>query len=333
MGVFAGIVFWSKYTITGFYIGLFAAYAVIMFRAKQGPQLLKAALFALIGALIVTLPIIAFFAANNALDALFENYFYNNIKLYPAGGTDSGALSPIINIASGLAFSIVTNGICTLLLACGAYRLLSGIGGHRNEALAVILSFSVLAATTFIGGMVLFAYYALILDCFAPLGALAALCKLKKTEFNRRMNAKNRALLTAAVGVLLLVSGTFMSRNTYLLKYKKEDMPQYKFASVISNETDKTMLNYGFLDGGFYFAAQKTPECKYFCKLNLPLDLMDEEQKRMIEEQRVDLVVTRGKTLEEHGVCCSGYRLISSEKFLFEGTEFTYYLYRLEIGE
>ena len=47
------------------------------------------------------------------------------------------------------------------------------------------------------------------------------------------------------------------------------------------------------MDGGFYFAAQKNPSCKYFCELNIELDEMFAEQRRMIEMREVDFVVTR----------------------------------------
>ena len=335
IGLFAGAALWSKFTILGFYVGLCVFAAVYMIRRGAFSLLVKNAASFSLGFCAVTAPILIYLLLNGALGAMAETYFYNNIFLYPSKAGESAVLkllSPAVNMFKGAAVSLVTNGFCTVLLAFGAYRLIRRGKTHPNEALAVWFSVIPLAAASFFGGKLFAPYYALIMVFCAPLGAVAMLNYIKERAKTRR--AVPRAYRIVLMAAVLILIGTPLSRNTRLLLYKKTDMPQYKFAEVIAQRDGATLLNYGFLDGGFYFAAQKTPSCKYFCELNIELDEMYAEQRRMIEEREVDFVITRGQTLDERGVDRSGYRLLLISNFPFEGKYFEYHLYeRIENGD
>ena len=77
---------------------------------------------------------------------------------------------------------------------------------------------------------------------------------------------------------------------------KREDYPQYQFAQIIRQTPEATLLNYGFLDGGFYLAAGVMPTTKYFCQLNIPEEVLPEiprTHQRMIENGETDYVVAR----------------------------------------
>jgi len=49
-----------------------------------------------------------------------------------------------------------------------------------------------------------------------------------------------------------------------MLEFKKEDLVQFKYASIINQKKDATLLNYGTLDGGFYSAADIVPNIRFF---------------------------------------------------------------------
>lgn len=56
------------------------------------------------------------------------------------------------------------------------------------------------------------------------------------------------------------------------------------------------MLNYGFLDSGFYTAADKLPAGKYFARINLSYEALPEmydEQRRLVQRGEVDFVIVR----------------------------------------
>ena len=101
-------------------------------------------------------------------------------------------------------------------------------------------------------------------------------------------------------------------------------MPQYRFAGQILQTEDRTLINTGFLDGGFYFAAGAEPVNPYFCTLNIDLPEMDRAISGAIRSGDAAYVITRQKKLEEDGA----YQLIDSCAFPYEGRDWTYYLYR-----
>ena len=108
---------------------------------------------------------------------------------------------------------------------------------------------------------------------------------------------------------------------------KKEDTVQYKFAKIINEKENATLLNYGFLDGGFYLAADILPEFKYFCQLNIPLDEMYEETERYIEEGIPDFVVMKVWYLNENELQSDKYREVARESAKFRENEVEYVLY------
>ena len=69
---------------------------------------------------------------------------------------------------------------------------------------------------------------------------------------------------------------------------------QYRIAAVIAETPDATLLNYGFMDAGFFTATGIAPGVKYFHRTNMPLREMLDEQNRYIEEGICDYVITRG---------------------------------------
>ena len=112
--------------------------------------------------------------------------------------------------------------------------------------------------------------------------------------------------------------------NTYLMKVPKEDMPQYRFAEIIRENDDQTLLNIGFLDGGFYFAAGVLPSSPYFCTLNIGLPEMEKSLQESILQGKTAFVVTRSGKLRGS----VPYRLAAEASMVFEGREWTYYLYQ-----
>lgn len=85
---------------------------------------------------------------------------------------------------------------------------------------------------------------------------------------------------------------------------------------------DATLLNYGFLDGGFYLAAGVMPVTKYFCELNIPPEKFPEMPKthqRMVENGETDYVVARLGIKESSGdVPCAA--LYENYAVVAEGT-------------
>ena len=112
--------------------------------------------------------------------------------------------------------------------------------------------------------------------------------------------------------------------NRYLMGVEQSEMPQYKFKEIIEQKENPTLLNYGFLDGGFYTVCNIIPNCKAFCKLNIPLEEMYRLQKNYVEAGLCDFVVTRNYFAEFEKYTC-----VAKSSFINEDIMFDYYLYQL----
>jgi hypothetical protein len=108
------------------------------------------------------------------------------------------------------------------------------------------------------------------------------------------------------------------------MDYRREDLPQYRFAEIISQSEDPSLLNYGFLDGGFYFASGVLPSDPYFSTLNIDLPEMDQALRKSILEGKTAFVVTRSQKLKGS----SNYTLVDEADLPFEGRTWHYYLYQ-----
>lgn len=101
---------------------------------------------------------------------------------------------------------------------------------------------------------------------------------------------------TLAYMVICILLTCKNSSNFEFRKVKKEDLVQYQFAEIINQKPDATLLNYGFLDGGFYTVTGIVPDLKHFHKPNIEYEkypeIMD-EQNRYVREKVVDFVVIR----------------------------------------
>lgn len=122
----------------------------------------------------------------------------------------------------------------------------------------------------------------------------------------------------------------FINGNFSDIFRKKEDTVQYKFAKVIEEKEGAALLDYGYLDGGFYLAAKQVPKFKYFCRLNMPLPEMEAEMRRYIDEREADFVVVKLWKNNKEELDSSDYEeVMRVDGRSFWGKE-TYILYALK---
>ena len=332
LGILAALAFWSKYTFCGLFAGLALGVAMDYLRRGWGRDLLRLILSFLLGVLIPSVPIILWFWINGALSAMWDAYIVNNLSLYSQNIRGGAYDPPLQNLLNNLPWSIPA--VLGLVLTFFGKAEKAGDGEESDRTgekgsyvmtgLTVCLAAVGLFAFTYMSGR-RYPYYAMILSPFACLGYGCVFYWIRRASESRPHIMRYASL---AVTVLLAAGGPFaayrLSQNAYLLGTAKEDMPQYRFAARIHETQDQTLLNYGFLDGGFYYAAGVLPSSPYFCTLNLDLGEMKESLSRSVREGKTAYVVTRQRELKED----EKYELIDTCSFPFEGRDWTYYLYR-----
>ncbi len=327
-GVFAAFALYIKFTMLGFYMGL--ALFVIVWYVSCGYD--AKTLFAtvgqfLLGVAAVSAVVFGYFAIHGAVGDFITVYFYNNLFLYPQ---ETGG-SKLELIQNCLKSTLQSNGSYSWLLTFGIALFLPRIRHHWRELVMAALTFLGLAAGTYWGGRG-YSYYGLIFSVYAVFG-LAALARLLGMA---QLPSLPQVLKSTAVKILILCccTGVFAnvalnkSQNTYLMQYEQQDHPAYQFAETIRTVENPSLLNFGFLDGGFYYAAEIPPCCKFFCTLNIAAPDMWDTQRDCINNGQTDFVITRRYPLEQYGVNTTLYALVDEATFWFEGVDFTYYLYQ-----
>lgn len=310
-GILCMAVFWIKFSFMGFYAAFFIAEVYLAAKEKSPKSLVKGVLYAVSGGVAVTVPILLYFAVNGALAELFDVYFIDNLFRY---GTESSLTE---NLLDGAKFTFVHLTIPAVIICLGTAAF--AVRKKYRELLLFVFILAVTFLSVF-GGHLSYRYYPLPLAVFVPVsvGAIMGGCRLRLPE----------ASCIAAQAVCVLFC--FMrSQNAYLMKYERDELPQYKFAEITSQTDSPTMLNYGFIDGGFYLASGIVPNQKYFCRNNMDVPEMIQAQEDYVRSKSVDFIVMRS-TESTPSEAPDGYTLVSAAEFPYYEKYFYYYLYKLE---
>ncbi len=344
-GVMAGCVLWIKYTMLGFWAGWMLAVFVGLLLAKRVRGAFAACGCFLAGVAAATLPWFVYFAVNGALSDWYHVYFYLNFTAYPK----THGFAEMLQSAWTLFYDEL-KGVPALWISMiagalgfvGTGRLIKGVW----PKVAYVLVPALLAAGVYAGGRS-YPYYFLILRGMLMLPGLIAIAYALEAAGRAAAAARTgppkprpwakpafAVVCTAALALsTALACGSAQYRD--FMKQDGEELAQFRFADIMNEEESPTLLNYGFLDGGFYTAADILPTVKYFCKLNLSLPEMTEEQQQVIRNKGVDFVVLRLKGSErEYGsdvpYLLDNYELVDTVRQEFEGIRFTYCLFRVK---
>ncbi len=328
-GIFAAAVLYIKFTILGFYIGLaaFVLFWYLLDGFKWKELLITIGQF-LLGVAALSSVVFGYFFIHGAVDDFMRVYFYNNLNLYPQE-TEQSKWELIEQCVETMFKYNTTFG---WMIWLGLLLFAMQIKQHWKGLVMVLMSFIGLVIGTYWGGRG-YTYYGLIVAAFCVFGLIAIGKALQLAEDSRAFGkllgtSVFRAVIMVLLVFLLLNHSYDKSSNTYLMDYEKEDVPAYRFAKIINTVDDAKILNYGFLDGGFYYASDVLPSCEFFCTLNIDAPDMWAIQRACIQSGSVDFVITRTYTLDQYSATSKGYELVDQCTCYFEGVDFTYYLYQ-----
>lgn len=310
-GVLGGCVLWMKFTLLGFYAPWLLGILLTHLIRREWKNALTAVAWFAAGALLATLPWLVYFGVNGAILPWLKTYVYDNLFLYRDGEALSltGRLRAIARAGWDW---LAANPGYTVPVALGlvwfAWPTKPGrdqTGGNRLEQtkkretdpisavekrfLCALFAFAALGV--FYGGKS-YVYYGLILAVFTPVFFIP-LCRWAARWPRLKPGATAALLCLAALGAGGLCALASPNRGD-LLKPRADTM-QYRFAALVAQTPAATLLNYGFMDAGFYTACNIAPSVKYFHQTNVHLEEMYAEQARYVAEGLTDYVVTRGR--------------------------------------
>lgn len=321
LGIFGGCVLWIKYTFLGLYIGFVVAISIEYMLTGKRKELFQSAGVFLLGTVVASAPWFLYFAYNHALTDLWNVYFYNNMFLYSAS-SGKGHSAPDVKKIFGKGLDNIQY---SFFLIVGMFSVL--VQNMKKKPLYVVGIFTIIVSTVFftMGLGKIYKYYFLPMAVFVPLGVPMVQRIVERIASHVKITPAVRRTAFAAVCVALLPAMYGLSPNTYMMSMTKEELPQYQFATIINASEEKTLLNYGWLDGGFYEVTGIVPVTRFFCKVNMELEEMIAEQNRVLEQGDVKYVVAREKDLHHQ---FDKYTLLTKSTYYpGERNDRTWYLY------
>lgn len=332
LGVFAACIFWIKYTILVFYAVLVVFFFVDRLMRKDGKGAAVLVCLFLAGLAAASLPWLAYFAVNGALDDLWQVYILDNFLYASAGG---------VNVLPRMLERMLENFFLSVLFlaALAAFMFCSEVAPRYRVGilLAAVLLF---VAQGVIGKQ--YVYYYLVLAVFIPVGIyglyrMARYClhalrrawaapsaRQKARIFPSARGAMygdadedlfsdtsarlqrvrfSRAVCIGVLALALAVGGSLLFGNcTSELFLPPQTYPQTAVAERIEQEGGGVLLSYKMYDYGFYSACDQSPGFYYFAQNNFnrkDFPQLFEGQESYVTEARPDFVVTERSVYEE----------------------------------
>lgn len=317
-GIFAGIILWSKYSLLGFYFAWAAFVCIYLLVQKGFGKAFKTGVVFLGGMLIVTVPCLMYFFLNGAMTDLIDCYFINNITGYG----DKITLRDLVynylhTIISELRWNLpmmifLVIGFCTVLFS--EIKLATKI---------CLISIALLHAVVVFSHGPMFPYYLFAFSSFVVFGGYG-IAKLIGLLIKEQTLRKMMVMFIGFVSCILAYIYKPCPREFLA---DTSGLSQYVFAEYMNSKHESpTMLNYDFLDGGFYTVADIVPNTWAYCGLNWDNPFMDLDQLETIRNKKVDFVVTNRndnlpKELFENYVFVDKITQYRADEL------FTYYLY------
>lgn len=314
VGILAGCIFWAKYTICGYFACWYVIVAVHQIKNHRMKNLIECFFAGLGGVILSTIPVIIYFAFNNSLSSLWEVYFFANLFKYNNvnAGFTASLFSIVKNLVNGMWVSLRYNLANCIFLLCGVFWF-------RTRKEKILYTTLIGVAFLFICiGMSPQKYYTFIFAAFSAPGILFIWSYAERIMKSIKVNRVIPLVACAIISISI-------SPNVYMLSYSQEELPQFRFAEIINTVPNATLLNYGFLDSGYYTTSGIVPNCRYFCKLNMDLEEQTDVQDYYVNNGLTEFVVSR-----DHRIDSEYYELCDSYTYFFENAYRTDYLYHLK---
>lgn len=326
VGIMASCILMMKYTLLGFHLGFIIVVLIKSYQVKDFSGLLKKMLWFIIGFLLGSLPWLLYFFINDGLKDFIEVYFLFNMTSY------SEKMSVFKKIARCIILmfkTLITRYEFLLLVVLPILLSIKDKILFKDKKDNIYLLIVLLCVTfgIYIGGTN-YHYYSLPIYLFILFGIIVYLkiyYVFIKNKHLKNLRKTNKLIIIYCCLLVALIK----SDNTYYMFKKRDDYAQFIFADII--EKNSTILNYGFLDGGFYFSTNTIPSVYYFEKqnvnyLNYPKNM--DEQNRYIEEKKVDYVITRNNNRKDIKGLSENYSFLKKKKQEYEGKIVEYQLYK-----
>lgn len=326
-GIIAGGILWIKYTLLGFWFAWMLCIFLLLFSNKRIKEAIQDGFIFLGGMVLASIPWILYFGLHHGIQDLIEVYFTFNIKYYSSEVSLFEKLGKTLHLLQ-FNFRYYLQFTFFILIPIVISFFTPILFPKKGRSFVLLLSVFLLGIGIYIGGTN-YRYYALILAPFMMLGFL-----LIGILIEHYFSYSKTSVLWAIVNCFCIIAGLFytyqQSPNTAMLTWKKEEYAQFVFADIISQNADPTLLNYGFLDGGFYTTTGTIPKHYFFMRNNISYKVFPKlmkEQRRYVKEKQPHYVIVRTPTSISYEVVKENYHEIKRHQQIFQGNPIEYILF------
>ena len=322
-GLATGWIFMIKFTICGLALGLGSFMLVTTLYCEGASKMLWSLLWLAIGFFVICAVPIVYLLLNHTLILAFDIYFIQNIFEY--GDSTMSFKEHLYNAAAYFRTQGAINQAVRNLTSLGCFgALLYQCMKKERGFILKALSFSVSAGVFLLGvywGSIAHPYYAIV---FAPLMTLG-LCSIGVLMERGLKLAQKPAILLVFCSlstILLIPFVNFRCQAWPLHMVKRDEMAQTRFAQILEEKGDGTLLDLTSHDQGFYLASGRLPSFRYFIDNNLDTQEKRESINGYLKDARPDYVVCWWRDPGEN------YSLIAEETSPFDLNDLrTYKLY------
>ncbi len=331
VGIISSVVFWTKFNLCGLLLGFVIYVLIVTIQAKKLKELPKLIGVFIAGFVVVGIPVLIYFVIKGSPKTLFDGYFMSNVSVYtdPRKGDMTDAPF-IISFIKKQADMFIMNYKYEHLFFMSVLCSLIYFSARKAKKtlLFYILTIGFASFGIFCMGFQM-PYYLMGLKAFTVFAMIPLFLLIEKVSDKLTVRVLRPGL--AALGMLLITASVIVgSPSMFMLGREKKEYPQYQIAEFIKADgiTDPKIINYGFLDSGFYLATGTLPFNNHYC-MTSDIEYYSYEQKALVEQQAADYIITKDKIFE-----WEGYELIfvsSSYEMDWDGrntVDNTFYLYR-----
>jgi hypothetical protein len=324
-GVLGACVLLMKFNIAVFWAGFGIVIFLRMLNKKQYKCIVKNIAAVSLGAIVIIIPFIIYFFVKDCFKDFVEAYITFNFKYasVPSSASEAGLINKIFDGVTShyKGFIIVGIGIFIFMKTKSIANSWCKWG--------VFLSFVFLVPVVYLGGR--YPYYFLVIADYMIFFTISILYYMQ----NNINFLLNKRTIIGATTVLLLLAVNFNLDYKQSKLFNNSITVQEKFACIIHEQSDNpTLLNFQWLDSGFYTKAEIFPNIRFFHKLNMPYEQYPDNfnvQLEAIKNKKVQFVAMRDSVDSQVNIpeLISNYSLISEQIQEYEGKLYKYYLFKV----
>lgn len=335
IGVLSSIVFWTKYNLCGIFLGFVVFVIIYAIRNHQLIKLPKLIGAFLVGFIVICIPVGIYFIVNGSLKDLFDGYFESilsvyikkNRSMYAESATIRSSDSPfLIGFIKDQMSMFIDNYKYEHSLFLSFFASFIFLASQKNKKMLMFFILTLGSCSLGIFGMGFqMPYYLMGLKAFVVFALIPLFILIEKVE--SKFKAKTMVTWLSVFAALCLTATFIMeSPSLFMLGRKKVEYPQFQIAEVIAADgiSEPKILNFGFLDSGFFLACDVMPFNTQYCT-----KYYFDEQNEIIKAREADYIITKDKTYD-----WEGYELIyvsSTYEMDWDGrytVDNTFYLYK-----